>query len=109
MYAHTPNLRQRSRLPVFDNPEWFENRLLFSSDVAFTFRCKRWATALHFNLLARSTYKYLPILKRKIWDKNNLVSCELIQTRWTGVARCGSAAPGPVSKSGFTPRKGGCG
>jgi len=42
-------------LPVFDNPEGFENWLLFSSDVAFTFRCKRWATALHFNLFARST------------------------------------------------------
>gem|GEM_PF-826443 len=55
MYAHTPNLPQRSRLPVFDNPEGFENRLLFSSDVAFTFRCKRWATALHFNLFVRST------------------------------------------------------
>ena len=55
MYAHTPNLPQRSRLAVFDNPEGFENWLLFSSDVAFTFRCKRWATALHFNLFVRST------------------------------------------------------
>jgi len=55
VYAHTANLPQRSRLPVFDNPEGFENRLLFSSDMAFTFRCKRWATALHFNLFARST------------------------------------------------------
>ena len=27
----------------------------FSSDMAFTFRCKRWATALHFNLFVRST------------------------------------------------------
>ena len=27
----------------------------FSSDVAFTFRCKRWTTALHFNLFVRST------------------------------------------------------
>jgi len=53
--AHTANLPQRSRLPVFDNPEGFENRLLFSSEVAFTFRRKRWATALHFNLFARST------------------------------------------------------
>jgi len=46
---------QRSRLPVFENPEGFENWLLFSSDVAFTFRCKTWATAFHFNLFARST------------------------------------------------------
>ena len=27
----------------------------FSSDMAFTFRCKRWATALHFNLFVCST------------------------------------------------------
>gem|GEM_PF-6231424 len=41
VYAHTANLPQRSRLPVFDNPEGFENRLLFSSaDVAFTFRSR---------------------------------------------------------------------
>jgi len=40
VYAHTPNLPQRSRLPVFDNPEGFENWLLFSSDVAFTFRSR---------------------------------------------------------------------
>gem|GEM_PF-5051174 len=37
LYAHTANLPQRSRLPVFDNPEGFDNRLLFSSDVAFIF------------------------------------------------------------------------
>jgi|GEM_PF-2595427 len=55
VYAHTPNLPQQSRLPVFANPEGFENWLLFSSDVAFTFRCKRWATALHFNLFVRSS------------------------------------------------------
>ena|GEM_PF-4033831 len=51
MSAHTPNLPQRSRLPVFDKPEGFENRLLFSSDVAFTFRCKRWATSIAFQLV----------------------------------------------------------
>jgi len=55
VYAHTPNLLQQSRLPVFDNPEGFENWLVFSSDVTFTIRCKRWATALHFNLFVRST------------------------------------------------------
>ena len=55
VYAHTPNLPQRSRLPVFDNPEGFEDWLLFYSDVAFTFRCKRWATALHFKFFVRST------------------------------------------------------
>ena len=54
MYAHTPNLAQRSRLPVFANPEGFESWLLFSSDVAFTFPCKRRRTVLHFNFFARS-------------------------------------------------------
>jgi|GEM_PF-2876960 len=35
----------------------------FSSDMAFTFRCKRWATTC----LRAARYKYLRILKRKIW------------------------------------------
>ena len=54
MYAHTPNLLERSRLPVFDNPAGFENWRFFSSDLTFTFRCKQCATALHFNFLAQS-------------------------------------------------------
>ena len=54
MHAHTPDLLEHSRLPVFANLEGFENWLLFSSDPAFTFRCKRCATASHFDSVARS-------------------------------------------------------
>gem|GEM_PF-5526758 len=70
MYAHTPNLLQQSRLPVFDNPEGFENRLLFLFRCGFHISVQKMGNCNCISTCLRAArYKYLPILKRKIWDK----------------------------------------
>jgi len=71
VYAHTPNLPQQSRLPVFDNPEGFENWLLQMS--LSHFGAKDGQLHCISICLCAAQYKYLPILKRKIWVKMSVM------------------------------------
>jgi len=51
VYAHTANLPQRSRLPVFDNPEGFENRLLFLFRYGFDISVQKLGNCIAFKLV----------------------------------------------------------
>jgi len=51
VYAHTANLPQQSGLPVFGNPEGFENWLLFSSESGFNISVQKMDNCIAFQLV----------------------------------------------------------
>ena|GEM_PF-931592 len=106
MYARTPNLPQRSRLPVFDNPEGLRIGCFSLQKWLSHFGAKDGQLHCISTCLRAARYKHLPILKRKIRDNPRFGVREMAGSTTTYVKTWWSKARGVLNdKSGDGEKK----